>query len=196
MSGENRDQSADQEALKLSAFVRSAQKGETSALGGIIDITQRRLFKFAFMLCSNTQTAEDLCQDTYLKAFSSLSTLADPNKAMAWLYRILKNLAIDRFRLSSTKNETATENLDLFTDVSGADKETLLYVRELMQTLEPDDRTLVLLVHLEEYTYREAAELLGLTEDAVRLRLHRARKSLLEKYEKDETKRAPRPSKQ
>jgi len=194
MSGEGKDQEVEQ----LAKWVRSAQNGEQKAFGEIIRVTQRRLIKFAYLLTGQSEIAEDLCQETYLKAFEAISSLKEPERAVPWLYRILKNLSIDRVRSAAHQNEQGTEDLEVLMDPTtstGSERHQILEIRELMATLEASDRFLVLAVHLEGYSYKEAAEIAGLTEDAVRLRLHRARKFLLEKLSDPETKSAVRPSK-
>ena len=187
----------DQEVSRLAALVRSAQAGNGHSFGEIIELTQRRLIKFAYLLTGNAQVAEDLCQEAYIKAFEAISSLHEPERALPWLYRILKNLSIDRFRSAAHRREAPTEDIDVVIDPStkAADRDKILEVRELMGRLDEGDRFLVLAVHLEGHTYKEAAEMAGLTEDAVRLRLHRARKFLLEIVAQGETKAMPRPSK-
>ena len=193
MSGELRDQ----ETQELAKLVRAAQKGEEQALVGILRKTQARLLKFAYLQTGNAEIAEELCQEAYIKAFAAIASLDEPERVVSWLFRILKNLVFDRFRLVSVRSEKASEDLDLLEDpaVRQEGREDFLYIRELLQCLEAMDRAVVLAVHLEGYSYCETAELLGLTEDAVRSRLQRARKKMLEKAKDGESIPLRRPSK-
>ena len=189
MTGSPRDSQKDKEALEIAELVRATQKGDSRSFGVLIRLTQRRLFNFAFLMTGQSETAEDLCQETYLKAFEAIQSVTEPQGTVAWLYRILKNLATDRFRSHSYKNEIASEEIDQMVDERASDsiRERILEAREVLQCLEPEDRFLILAVHLEGYSYREAADAVELTEDAVRLRLHKARKRMTEILAQRET---------
>ena len=88
MPGEKQDS----EILALAALVREVQNGDRKAWRGIIERTHRNLLKIAFLVVGRKEVAEDLCQDAYIKALNAVSSLKEPEKIMAWLCRILKNL--------------------------------------------------------------------------------------------------------
>jgi len=167
----------------LKDLVEAAQAGDKKALRDLIDATQGRLYKFCFVLCGDPVRAEDLCQEAYLKVFNSLSKLTKPESFFDWLFRITRHLYIDQIRAT---REQATAELPE-ASVSGEQAEALA-VHQTLSQFEPEDRWLLVLVDMEQYTYAEAAEMMGLSEAAVRSRLFRIRKIFVEKWQDRETK--------
>lgn len=150
------------------------------------------LYNFALRMTNNPADAEDLVQETFLKAFRFWSSYEPGTNIRAWLFRIMKNSYINRYRRESRQPEfvdyddvkefhipeaerqagrsdlqqAAFRNL-LDDDVAGA-------IREL-----PDDfRTVLILCDIEGLTYEEIAEFVDVPLGTVRSRLHRARKAL------------------
>lgn len=173
-------QNDEQLGTKYAALVGSAQGGDERALAALIELTQDKLFRFCFMLGRNKEGAEDLCQEVYLKAFRSLAKIKNPAAFPSWLYQIAKNLFIDLKRAE-------TEPLEPEDESTSPNYETALHVREVLSHFETEDRVLLLLVELEGQSYKEAAETLETTEDAVRSKLHRLRQIFLKKFDSGET---------
>ncbi len=173
----------EQEAINLLA--EAACSGDQKAFGLLIEKTQARLFRFTLALCGNRQLAEDLCQEAYLKAFSRLSTLENGKAFLDWLFQITKNQYLDHVRSKASRTVSTEDEPIADESTSSADFAEALAVHEALSQFEPEDRWLLLLVDLEERTYREAAEQLSITEDAVRTRLFRLRKEFLQKWKKD-----------
>lgn len=157
------------------------------------------LHNFALRLTTDVNDAEDLVQDTIVKAYRFFSSYERGTNAKAWMFRILKNSFINNYRKTSKKpsevdyDEVASyyESVrDERTETS--DLESLMF-RELMDDdlsnalmrLPEDFRTVVLLCDVEGYTYEEIANMLDVPIGTIRSRLHRGRnllKSELEEY--------------
>jgi RNA polymerase sigma-70 factor (ECF subfamily) len=164
-------------------LIEAAKRGDQKALRALVEATQSRLFRFSLVLCGNAARAEDLCQDVYIKMFDNLAKVDQPEAFMSWLFRLTRNLYIDQTRKWSEEpasveapETAAPENAEYFA------------VHEILSRFEPDDRWLLTLVDMEGYSYREAGDLLGVSEDTVRSRLFRLRKEFLEKWRGSETK--------
>lgn len=164
-------------------LIDAAKAGDTKAWRELIEATQNRLYKFCLVLCGDPVRAEDLCQDAFLKTFDKLSKLENPDSFVDWLFRMTKNLYIDGLR-----SRRETEPLPDDEVQSHPQLAEHLAVHETLSQFEPEDRYLLLLVDMEEYSYREAADVLGITEDSVRSRLFRLRKAFVEKFTAGETK--------
>ncbi len=156
----------------------------------------RALFRFAVKLTGEPSHAEDLVQETYLKALQSFSSLREPERTRAWLFQILSRVAIDRHRSEAreVKAESA-EDLDRFSlyDLIW-DEDPLPYsdrlhddflaqfrdedVRNALLKLPEAFRMPLVLVYSEGMTYKEIAEVLQCPVGTVMSRLHRARKTL------------------
>jgi RNA polymerase sigma-70 factor (ECF subfamily) len=155
----------------------------------------RSLYRFAAKLTGNAAAAEDLVQETYLKALQALPTLRDPERAKSWLFQILSRLVIDRHRRAGREIVVAVEDLDRFSlyDLIW-EEDPLPYsdrlhddflaqfrdedVRAALQGLPEVYRTPLILVYAEGMTYRELAEILDCPLGTVMSRLHRGRKIL------------------
>ena len=180
-------QDATSERDAISELVAKAAKGDRAAFGDLIEATQNRLFRFAITLCGDRNLAEDLCQEAFIKAHGNLSSLSNPNAFVDWLFQITKNLYLDLCRSKSSKMASLDdEENGIMAEAAseGGDMGDILAIRKALSQFEPEDRCLLVLVDLEERTYQEAAEILGITEDAVRTRLFRLRKAFIEKMSK------------
>lgn len=158
--------------------MEAARAGDKAALRALVEATQSRLFRFCVTLCGDPVRAEDLAQDAYLKTFDNLAKLDKSEAFIDWLFSMTKNLYIDQTRAT---REQATEEME---DVAAAgDFTEQLNVHRTLSQFDPEDRWLLLLVDMERYSYKEAGELLGISEDAVRSRVFRLRKEFLEKWQ-------------
>jgi RNA polymerase sigma-70 factor, ECF subfamily len=142
------------------------------------------LRRFALSLCRNTHTADDLVQGTCEKAFANKSSFQTGTRLDAWLFRILRNLWIDRLRKDKTEGqaEDIDEAVDLPESSSDPAAETQLLLRQvsdLITKLPQVQREVIMLVCVEDLSYREAAETLDVPIGTVMSRLARARQEIL-----------------
>jgi len=160
------------------------------------------LFNFALRTTGDKDDAHDLLQETFMKAFRFWDKYEKGTNIRAWLFRIMKNSYINRYRKETREpgmvDYDDVENFyDLIRDDS-TDSNNLqkrMYsnmlsdeVIEALQSLPEDFRTVVILCDIEELTYDEISEFLNCPIGTVRSRLHRGRKMLQEKlhdYAKD-----------
>lgn len=162
---------------KLKILVPLALKKEAKAQAQIIELTQNRLFKFCMLLGNNRELAEDLCQEAYIKAFDQLHKLNAADTFYPWLCQIAKNLFFDFKRKQKEKLSEAEEIKN--TQTQNSDLDEIIQVQRVLAVLEPEDRYLLLLIDLEGLSYKETAEQLKISEEAVRSRLHRIRQEFL-----------------
>jgi len=168
------------ENVEIAALVVRVQKGDERACGELIDATQSQLYKFCLLLSQNREVAEDLCQEAYIKALQSISKLQNPVTFMGWLYQIAKNLFIDMTRTSAYRKNVSEE--ELAEVATGNDLESVIQVQKILAEFEAEDRFLLLLVELGGCSYKEAGDRAGLSEDAVRSKLHRLRQRFIQSY--------------
>jgi len=150
------------------------------------------LYNFALRTAGNADDAQDLLQETYLKAFRFWDKYEKGTNIRAWLFRIMKNSYINRYRkVSREPDKVDYDDVENFYDsVRDESKDTtdlqqkmfggLLgdEVTQALQRLPVDFRTVVILCDIEELTYEEIAEFLNCPIGTVRSRLHRGRKML------------------
>ena len=153
-----------------------------------------QLFSAAMRMTRNKSDAEDLVQETYLRAYRSFSTFNDGTNLRAWLFRILTNTFINSYRAKQRRvQETElndVEDLYLYRRISGVDvasrsaEDTLFdlftddEVKAALEALPDNFRLPVLLADVEEFSYKEIAEMLDIPIGTVMSRLHRGRKAM------------------
>ena len=164
-------------------LVIKAQKGDQEALAELLRTVQSRLMRFCLYLVPDAAEAQDLFQESLIKAFVGIKNLKKPELFMDWLFRVTKNQFLDNCR---SRRPEKTEDIHEKADelLMPENPEIRLRIQEAMENLDPDDRLLLLLVDLEGHSYAEAAGIIGLSTDQVRFRLHQARAKFAERYKK------------
>ena len=141
-----------------------------------------RLYKVAFSWCHAADVADDLVQDTVIKAIRNANSLRDMKKMNSWLFAILANCWRDYLR-----RQKQTDDIDecIFTDDDtpelAQERQNITdIVQQAIATLPQGQRQVLSLVDLEGFSYAEVAEIVGIPAGTVMSRLNRARKSLSE----------------
>jgi RNA polymerase sigma-70 factor (ECF subfamily) len=154
------------------------------------------LFTAALRMTRNPADAEDLVQETYLKAYRAFNTFQEGTNLKAWLYKILTNTFINSYRSMKRRPEQTeldeVEDLYLYRRLGGleaaaagrsAEEEVLEHftegdIKSALEALPEQFRMAVLLADVEGFSYKEIAEILDVPIGTVMSRLHRGRKAL------------------
>ncbi len=157
------------------------------------------LYAAARRMTRNDADAEDLVQETYLKAYRGFGGFEQGTNLKAWLYRILTNTFINSYRAKKRRPEESdvddVEDLYLYRRLGGAElaaagrsaEEDLLdsytddEIKQAIESLPEQFRMAVLLADVEGFSYKEIADILGIPIGTVMSRLHRGRKGLQKK---------------
>jgi RNA polymerase sigma-70 factor (ECF subfamily) len=153
------------------------------------------LYTFAYHLTYNEEDANDLVQETYLKAYRFIDNYEAGTNAKAWLFRILKNAFINEYRKKSKQpNKVDIDELTSIRDEEDTQYSSYLDLREEMfqgmmgdevtnaiNSLPVDFRAVILLCDIEGFTYEEISKIVDIPIGTVRSRLHRARNMLKDK---------------
>ncbi|MBV9161853.1 MAG: sigma-70 family RNA polymerase sigma factor [Pseudonocardiales bacterium] len=168
---------------RTTALALAAGAGDRAALAAFVRATQRDVYHFISHLCERNE-AEDLTQETYLRALRALPNFAARSCARTWLLSIARRVAADHVRRTMTRpRTTAVEDWDtvvagnLTHRRSGFDEGVLL--RELVTALEPDRRDAFVLTQVLDLDYATAAEVCGCPIGTIRSRVARAREDLI-----------------
>ena len=143
------------------------------------------LYNFAHWLAGNRDEAEDLVQETYLKALKGFPSFTPGTNFRAWMYRILRNTFLtSRTGLKVTVSFDDEEN-PVAEPAVNDDPESLLFaradqeeIRRALEQLPVAHREIILLCDVEEMSYKEIAELVGIPIGTVMSRLSRARRAI------------------
>lgn len=135
--------------------------------------------------------ADDLTQETFLKAFRSIDSFAGASSVYTWLYRIAKNTCIDAMRKLNTRGEK--KNVEFDEELAGQadmhtdqilERERDHLLKKALANLEEEMRLLIVLKHLQQMKYDEISEITGLEVGTVKSKLFRARLQLKEELTK------------
>jgi RNA polymerase sigma-70 factor (ECF subfamily) len=173
------------DSLSLVQAVNRVRGGEAAAFSAIYDEFAPRLHTYAYHLLGNRHDAEDVIQETFLKALQSLHQLRDGDRLESWLYAIASHRCLDLLRrrnriqwipMSRRSTEVRAED-----PIDGTDEADL--VRRALRRLPPKDAMCLSLRHTEGFSCSEIAEIMDTSPTAIWSRLSRARAKFIEAYD-------------
>lgn len=168
-------------------LARRLSAGDRDALEEFTRLFQRKVFEYSYLMCGQREDAEEVAQDTLLKVVQNFDQLRHPEYVRAWVFRIAKNVCTTKRRksifapaeelsLDGATGEVADTSSP--PDLKAIANESLERLHQAIRELPPSYRAVLLLRDLEELSTRETAEILGISEDLVKTRLHRAHTAL------------------
>ncbi len=184
--------------MEIQPEVRLAERlmhGDLTAFDEFVDVFRGKLFQYSYLNCGHREDAEEVAQETLLKAFQNFRQLQDPAHVKAWIFRIARNFCSMKRRRSvfapaqelsldelkpSFKNDGGDRRLDLadwreLPDQKAANGEMRVLLERAIAALPDLYKNVLLLRDMEELSVKETAEILEVSEDVVKTRLHRAR---------------------
>lgn len=179
-------------------YIEKVLSGNINAFSHLIDRHQHKTFNLAFRICGNREEAEEIAQDSFLKAFRSLKYFRKKSSFATWLYRIVYNTSITYIRNRGKRvlsleefpadvsdflvvNENPDEAIDLY-------RESLLNFA--LQKLQEEERGLVTLYYYDELGLNEIASITGIKKQNLKVKLFRVRQRMAEIIKTAERKKA------
>jgi RNA polymerase sigma-70 factor (ECF subfamily) len=177
--------SAAAQPLTPDSLIEQCLTGDQSAWEQIVRQNWRKVFNVAYKFVGKHDEAEDLTQDIFLKIFRALNTFDRRANFQTWIISISRNLCIDHYRSVRKERQTIARDVDS-TDLQPATTDRGPYqvaehqdlraqLRQALETLPATLRTAVVLRDLQELSYQEIADRLGLPEGTVKSRINRGR---------------------
>jgi RNA polymerase sigma-70 factor, ECF subfamily len=179
-----------------SALVARAREGDVTAFTELVNKYSRKIFRLAKHITQNDEDAEDVLQETFLKAYGHLGDFQGQSKFYTWIVRIAVNESLMKLRKRKsdrtvpldepvdTGEDTVVREIAVWEDnpeKQYSQEELAKILDEAVQSLRPAFRTVFVLRDIEELSTEETAESLGISIPAVKSRLLRARLQLREK---------------
>lgn len=155
----------------------------------IVEEYQKGIINFHYRLVGNRFDAEDLAQETFIKAYLKLDTLKEHKKLRSWLFSVARNVAIDFFRRHKEKHIVLDNDIlqNIASQLTSVDFDQQINHLELnreldkcMNSLASEDKQIIKLLYYEGFSYKEIGDILGMNVNTLKSRLHRARKVLLD----------------
>lgn len=162
----------------LHQIILAAQKGDTEAVGALYSASFDKIFRFIYYRVGHVETAEDLTEEVFVKAFKGLHKVTKTASFQSWLYQIARNTVIDYYRAKKEtvdleEVENTLEYDSRVIDTLSLESDQKLVVQLLDQLL-TEQRIVIKLKFFEGLSNREIAELLHKSEGAIRVIQYRA----------------------
>lgn len=173
-------------------LIDRARGGDADAFGLVVRRHQRRIFRLALHLTRNGSEAEDVTQETFVRAYQALARFDGRSEPFTWLYRIAVNLSLNQIRARKSKQRTSIDDdprvaallmenrPSLSGDPAGeADRKRVAKVLlEGVDSLSETLRTTLVMVCIDGVSHEEASAVLGCPEGTIAWRVHEARRKL------------------
>lgn len=166
---------------QITHLAKSAGRGDQVALSQFIEATQRDVWRTVAYL-ADPGSADDLTQETFLRAIRSLPRFTGRSSARTWLLSIARRVVVDQIRYNTSRPRTVhVVDLDDVTGAAGRGTqiENMVEIRMLLAGLDADRREALLLTQVIGMSYTEAAEVCGCPVGTIRSRVARARDDLM-----------------
>ena len=167
-------------------LVRKSKEGDERAFGELISRYESKVYSLALKMVRNPEDAEDVLQDTFLRAYRGIKSFQGASTFSTWIYRITANSALMRLRKKQLPTVSIEDADERETPVNIADwtpgpveqllnRELQQVMDEAIRALPPEFRQVFVLRDIDEMSNAEVADILDLSVAAVKSRLHRAR---------------------
>ncbi len=167
-------------------YIEAVRKGNIQAFSFLVEKYQKLIYTLALKLLKRPEDAEEMAQDTFIKAFQKLDMYEGKSKFSTWLYSITYNACISELRkrrieFKSLEDQRITEQdemkmHDYYRETKKEDQEK--YLNLALGKLPEDDQILVTLYYYENQSMDEISEITGLTVSNIKVKIHRARKKM------------------
>ena len=167
---------------ELGALVRRAQGGEVKAFAGVLEQFEERVFHFVLRMLRNSHDAEDVTQDTFVKAWRHLGSFRPRNSFSTWLFTIARRTALNHLRGQRPTEELSEQDEPMLENPrdAAADREQAESIWRLARRLKPDQYEVLWLCYGEGFSVIEIARIMNTNSLRVRVLLHRARRRMAE----------------
>lgn len=165
------------EALVLDQYIHDISCGDKRALAMLYEQTSSAIYGFALSIVQNTQDAEDVLQEVYVKIFTTAHTYQSKGKPMAWMLTITRNLALMRIREQKKAMLMPTEDIHNEYQPAVTDEDRMV-LEAMLSELKDEERQIVILHSITGLKHREIATLMEIPLPTVLSKYNRALKKL------------------
>jgi RNA polymerase sigma-70 factor (ECF subfamily) len=158
------------------------QSGEPGAFEDLIAVMERPLLYYATSLVGNPDTALDVLQEVWIKAFRGIRKLKDPGSLRSWLYSITHGIAVDRIRKNYAREQAEKIQCEEFEEAEEPSfaEEDAAAIHQALKEIGLKHREVLVLHFLEDLSLAEIASVVGCSEGTVKSRIHYAKRAMKE----------------
>ncbi|MBH0158907.1 MULTISPECIES: RNA polymerase sigma factor SigW [Fictibacillus] len=176
----------------IANMVTQVKKGDQEAFEGIVDLFKDKIYRHCFRMVGNGHEAEDLAQETFLRAYRNISKYNSEYKFSTWIFRIATNLCIDRLRKKKPDyyldaEVPGTDGATMYSQLSSeeplpeevvTENEEWNELQSEIMKLPEKYRTAILLKYVEDLSLEEISKIMDIPVPTVKTRIHRGREAL------------------
>ncbi|MCC6446484.1 MAG: sigma-70 family RNA polymerase sigma factor [Armatimonadetes bacterium] len=178
------------------SLIDRCKRGDLGAFDQLFRRYTRQVYNYAFRMIPNYDDANDIAQEAFLRAYNSIKSFRGESNFSTWLFRIVYNVSLDEIKRRKNRSYLSLDE-QLESDEEGLTRQVesqLPTPQEIIEKRERDriiqeaiavlpdyQKAMIVLYHMEGFSYEEIAEIVGLPIGTVKSRLNRARESLKEK---------------
>lgn len=174
------------------AYIDKVLKGDANAFSTLVERYKNMVFTLALKMVKNREEAEEISQDTFIKAYKNLNKFKGDSKFSTWLYKIGYRTSLDNLKKNKGKYNIDTIDEITINKIKSTEgilesierKERAEVINTCMLSLPEDERAILWMFYFDELSLKEIIEVTDFSEANVKVKLHRARKSLLNIVEK------------
>ena len=168
-------------------YIEKILKGDVNAFSFLVDNYKNMVFSLAFKMTKSREEAEEVSQDTFIKAYKNLCKFKGDSKFSTWLYRIAYHTSLDTIKKNKNTTNTYDINEVTFNQIKAVEhilegierKERAELMEVCLQKMADEERSIIWMFYYDELSLKEIIEVTGLQEANIKVKLHRARKKLL-----------------
>ncbi|WP_432405939.1 RNA polymerase sigma factor [Wukongibacter sp. M2B1] len=175
-------------------IIREIKRGNAEIFSKLVDIYKNRIFALSYKFTNDYNEAQDLSQEIFIKIFNNISKFRFEASPSTWIYKIATNICIDYNRKRKRQNLKLNQELDYGDSIEGnlnsvdnspeniiISDEKQREVHKVIYNLPDIYKTVVIMYHFNELSYKEISKALDISEKTVETRLYRARRMLKDK---------------
>ncbi len=170
----------------MEVLLKKAQNGDKHAFDKVIEAVQRKLYAVAKSRISNEEDIEDILQDTVMYAYINIKNLRELDKFNSWITKILINncnkMYVRNHMNTLSYDSVDNENIILKDEAQISQLENELNFYSIIEFLEMEEKTIITMYYLKEYTTKEISEILNINESTLRSRISSIRKKIKDRY--------------
>jgi len=174
-------------------YINLILSGNKEAFSSIVERHKDNVYNLALKICGNREDAEEVAQDSFVKAFRALSSFKGKSSFATWLYRIVYNTSMTFVRKNKLDilrlEEFPVDCVDFIRSNAMEEEAEIEYMKILlsyaMQKLDHEDRAIVTMHYYQDLSYSEICSITGLSRSNIKVRLFRTRKKMQEIIEKN-----------
>lgn len=167
-------------------LIKKVIRGESNAYAVLVDRYKHMVFTLALRILKNREDAEEIAQDTFLKAYLALKDFKGDSKFSTWLYKIAYYRSLDYLKKNRRQVETTSIDISEEYNIAAMDdaldgleaKERKELIKRAIQKLPADDSVLITLYYFETLSLNEISKVMGIPANTIKVRLFRGRKRL------------------